>query len=172
MHGLFGAFTLCTVRPIWIAPVALLFAGTAAFAATSSHSPAPKPPTKSQSTPASGDHGNSAAAHSCPKGPHGVHGKCVSAAAHARNHGHGQGGGKGDDANEAPEATEAPEPSEAPESPEARSNTATPSAAPSHTAAPSSSSSSSSSSTSTSSSTTSTATPTPSPATTSSSIPS
>jgi hypothetical protein len=37
--------------------------------------------------PASADDapGNSGAAHSCKKGPHGVHGQCVSAAAHQQN---------------------------------------------------------------------------------------
>jgi len=104
------------MKPIAMVPVALLFAGTAAFAAgTATSHPtgsANKPAVTAspKASPHSGDHGNSAAAHSCPKGPHGVHGKCVSAAAHARNAARGNGSD-----NEAPEASESPEPSESPE---------------------------------------------------------
>ena len=93
------------MKPIALVPVAILFAGTAAFAATSSSTSHPTGSNKApvSSPKASPDGGNSAAAHSCPKGPHGVHGKCVSAAAHARNaaRNHGQG-----------DETESPEPDE------------------------------------------------------------
>jgi hypothetical protein len=99
------------VKPLALVPVALLFAGTAAFAAsTSNHPSGSHQQTAASKASPLPDGGNSAAAHSCPKGPHGVHGKCVSAAAHARNAARGHGGGGSD--NEAPEASETPEPGE------------------------------------------------------------
>lgn len=88
------------MRPIALVPVAFLFAGTAAFAAanTATHVNPNNNAAATATASPSPDLGNSKAAHDCPKGPHGVHGKCVSAAAHALNaaRGHGQ----GDDANE------------------------------------------------------------------------
>src|SRR5579859_6020776 len=90
------------MKPIALVPVAILFAGTAAFAATSSSHPSSSNKPAAASPAASPDGGNSAAAHNCPKGPHGVHGKCVSAAAHARNAARGH--GSGDDATETPDA--------------------------------------------------------------------
>ena len=95
------------MKPIALVPVAILFAGTAAFAATTStpHSTGSAKPAAA-SPAASTDDGNSAAAHSCPKGPHGVHGKCVSAAAHARNAARHHGKGDQNEASETPEADE------------------------------------------------------------------
>jgi len=121
------------MRPIALVPVALLFAGTAAFAAgTATHSSShPTTPARASSTAQpSPDGGNSAAAHNCPKGPHGVHGKCVSAAAHARNAARGHG-----DASESPDADET-----APAHP-TPSPHGTPSAHPTATASPTASAS-------------------------------
>jgi hypothetical protein len=95
------------MRPIALVPVALLFAGTAAFAANTAAHPSStsKPAAATSTANPSPDGGNSKAAHDCPRGGHGVHGKCVSAAAHSMNaaRGHGQ----GDDANEPDDSSSA-----------------------------------------------------------------
>lgn len=137
------------MKPIALVPVAILFAGTAAFAATSSNHPNSSAKPAAATPAASPDGGNSAAAHNCPKGPHGVHGKCVSAAAHARNaaRGHGNGGADADEtpgADDQGEATAPPHPA-APTHTPAPHPTATPTAAP--TATPTASPTASSTST-------------------------
>lgn len=145
------------MKPIALVPVAVLFAGTAAFAAGNAGHPSStgssnKPAVASPA--ASPDGGNSAAAHSCPKGPHGVHGKCVSAAAHARNAARGHGNGQGD-AGETPDAGESPEanptapahptPPPHPTAPASAAPSATPPPTPTPTAVPSGTPSSSAS---------------------------
>ena len=145
------------MKPLALVPVAILFAGTAAFAATSSSHPGnsgtQKPAAAPASPGASPDGGNSTAAHDCPKGPHGVHGKCVSAAAHARNAARGHGNGNGSDQNEQPEPSETPDVEDHGASPAATPHsTASPHATPTGTPA-------------------STPTPTPTPAATPTSSP-